>query len=354
MYLNSSAGGNFHIWRQHFPDGQPEQITSGPTEEEGIAMAADGRSFITSVGMKQSSVWVHDSAGERQVSLEGYSYDPKFSPDGRTLCYRISKGTLAASESSQLHAVDLGSGADASLLPGFAVVGLFGHAYDISRDGRQVVVAALDKDGRPRLWVAPLDRRSPPRQIPNTQGDMPVFGPDGEIFFSASEGDSRFAYRVREDGTDLRRVIERPILLLYGISGDGQWFVVELPGKEGPTTVAFPVGGVGSPVPLTVPWAFGIPEPILRWSPEGRRIFITVPTAMSPVTVSGHTYEVPLPKGQMFPRTPAGVLHSEQDIARLPGVRLIDALQVTPSPTTGAYAFVRVTVQRNLFRIPLP
>src|SRR5262245_41943962 len=29
MFLNSSAGGTFHIWRQRFPDGQPEQITSG-------------------------------------------------------------------------------------------------------------------------------------------------------------------------------------------------------------------------------------------------------------------------------------------------------------------------------------
>jgi len=56
----------------------------------------------------------------------------------------------------------------------------------------------------------------------------------------------------------------------------------------------------------------------------------------------------------MFPQTPAGGLHSEEDIAKLPGVRLIDALQVSPSPTAGTYAFVRVTAQRNLFRIPLP
>ena len=53
MYLNSSAGGAFHLWRQRFPDGKPEQITSGPTEEEGIAMAPDGRSLITAVGLKR-------------------------------------------------------------------------------------------------------------------------------------------------------------------------------------------------------------------------------------------------------------------------------------------------------------
>lgn len=84
MYFSSGAGGAFHTWRQRFPTGQPEQITSGPTEEEGIAMAPDGRSFVTAVALRQSVVWVHDSSGDRQVSLEGYSYDPKFTPDGKS------------------------------------------------------------------------------------------------------------------------------------------------------------------------------------------------------------------------------------------------------------------------------
>jgi serine/threonine protein kinase len=159
MYLNSSAGGTFHIWRQRFPDGQPEQITSGPSEEEGIAMALDGRSLITAVGMRQSSVWIHDSNGEWQVSLEGYSYDPKFTPDGKRLCYRILKGASLLSDPSELRVVELGSGRNEALLPGFRVVGLPGLAYDISPDGREVVVSALDLRGKRRLWVAPLDRR---------------------------------------------------------------------------------------------------------------------------------------------------------------------------------------------------
>src|SRR5581483_11243506 len=39
MYFSSDFGGAHHNWRQRFPDGEPEQITSGPTDEEGIAMA---------------------------------------------------------------------------------------------------------------------------------------------------------------------------------------------------------------------------------------------------------------------------------------------------------------------------
>ena len=48
MYFSSNPGGVFHTWRQRFPDGQPEQITSGPTEEEGIAMAAGRATFRSS------------------------------------------------------------------------------------------------------------------------------------------------------------------------------------------------------------------------------------------------------------------------------------------------------------------
>ena len=74
MYFSADAGDGFHVWRQRFPDGPPEQVTSGPTEEEGLAVAPDGKSLITSVGLTQRSVWFHDASGERQISLEGYAY----------------------------------------------------------------------------------------------------------------------------------------------------------------------------------------------------------------------------------------------------------------------------------------
>lgn len=53
MYFTSDAGeGLNHIWRERFPDGEPQQITAGPTEEEGIAIAPDGRSFVTAVALE--------------------------------------------------------------------------------------------------------------------------------------------------------------------------------------------------------------------------------------------------------------------------------------------------------------
>ena len=45
MYFGATVGRSAHLWRQRFPDGAPEQITFGPIEEEGIALAPDGRSL---------------------------------------------------------------------------------------------------------------------------------------------------------------------------------------------------------------------------------------------------------------------------------------------------------------------
>ncbi|PYS41443.1 MAG: hypothetical protein DMG14_07390, partial [Acidobacteria bacterium] len=88
----------FQIWRQRFPDGQPEQITFGPAEAEGIVVAPDGRSLITSLGFNQRAVWLHENGAERQVSSEGTTMFPQwgdgfprsvFSPDGKKLYYFV-------------------------------------------------------------------------------------------------------------------------------------------------------------------------------------------------------------------------------------------------------------------------
>jgi serine/threonine protein kinase/Tol biopolymer transport system component len=349
MYLNSSVGGAFHIWRERFPDGQPEQITSGPSEEEGIAMAADGRSFITAVGQKQSSVWVHDLNGERQISLEGYSYDPKFTPDGKSLCYRILKGVSMTSDLSEVRIVDLDSGRNESLLPGIAVDGIPGRAYDISPDGREIIVESPDREGKTRLWLAPLDRSSPPRQIPGVIGEQPLFGPGGEIFFRGSDRNPDFAYRVHEDGTGLRKASDQPIVGLSGISPDGQWLLSKV---SGTITMAFPLRG-NSPVEISAAGTQIIVDASVRWSPDGRRIFIPVPRFGGPSMSSAPAYVVPLPPGKELPPIPPGGFRSAEDIAKLPGARLINELQVTPGPAPEVYAFVRETVQRNLYRIPL-
>ena len=89
MYFTSNAVSANHIWRQRFPDGKPEQITAGPTEEEGIAMAPDGRSFVTAVSLQGASLWLHDANGDRQISIEGNAADSSIHADGSKLLYRV-------------------------------------------------------------------------------------------------------------------------------------------------------------------------------------------------------------------------------------------------------------------------
>ena len=234
-------------------------------------------------------------------------------------------------------------------MPGFPIVeNVLGLGWDISPDGRRVVLEALDREGKHRLWLAPLDRRSPPRQISNVEGDGPLFGPRGEIFFRAREGDYGFAYRVREDGTGLQKAIEYPVIETMTVSRDGQWLVVHARPSEERTgaVLAFPLGG-GPPVRIYGP-GMGV-----KWSQDGRLLFLRVSSSSSYSGKAGTTYVVPLPPGRALPEIPPGGFRSEEEIAKLLGVRVIDSPDVAPGPSPGIYAFSREMVQRNLYRIPV-
>jgi dipeptidyl aminopeptidase/acylaminoacyl peptidase len=342
IYLTSKAGGLFHLWRQRFPDGQPEQFTSGLTEEEGIAVAPDGRSIVTAVGLQSSSIWLHDAGGERQISLlEGNAAYPQFTPDGKKLCYRIVKAvprlTGTNRDPGEVWVADVDSGHSEPLAPGFQPLD-----YAISRDGKQMVMEAPDGEGKPRLWLAPFDRRSPPRQIPGVEGRSAQFGPSGEIFFRYTEGSSGFVYRVMPDGTGLRKALEQPVFYLVAVSPDGRWIEAWAPnpGTGRSAVQMFPLAG-GSPIVIGG-------TTFLRWSSSGDTLWIT-----GGAVPDGRTYIVPLPPGKILPRVPPGGLVSKEEIAGLPGARRIDATGA-PSPSRDVYAFERRTVQRNLYRIPIP
>lgn len=337
MYVTSNAGGANHIWRQRFPDGQPQQMTFGPTEEEGIAMAPDGRSFVTAVALRNASVWLHDANGEREISLEGNAVDAKFTPDGKRLLYKVVGSLGEYPLPGEVRVADLEAGRSQPLIPGFQALD-----YDISPDGQQVVIEAVDRDGTSRLWLATFDRRFPPRQIPNVQGRQPRFGPGGEIFFRRTDEASGFVHRIRPDGTEMQKAIDQPIPLLGAVSRDGQWIMgwTARPGNDASAAQLFPLSG-GSPIPIAgfIQW---------EWSPAGDSLSVSG----GPIP-EGRSYIIPLARGEALPRMPAEGLRSERDVAQLPGARKIDAVAV-PGPSADVYAFYRTTIQRNLYRIPIP
>jgi len=156
MYFNVAVDGATHLWRERFPEGTPEQITTGPDEEEGLAVTADGKSLISSVGARTASVWIHDAAGERAVSAEGSASNPMLSSDGKRVYYLLKKNASAPAE---LWSTELPTGRSTLALPGVSMT-----EFDLSADGRMVVFTA-GRGLEPSIFLAPLDRSAAPRKI---------------------------------------------------------------------------------------------------------------------------------------------------------------------------------------------
>ena len=336
MYFSAQVEGSSHLWRQKFPNGAPEQITFGPTEEEGVAVAPDGRSLITSVGTSQSAIWIHDARGERAISSEGYASSPHVSRDGARVFYLLRRESAAVS--AELRTVDLASGKTDNVLPGLAVLD-----YDISPDGKEVAFTAAAAGGESQIWLAWLDRRSAPRQVARG-GSFVSFGANDELVFLLLEEKNNYLYRIKGDGSGRERITSRPILGKHGVSPDGKWVIAAVQGvgdatAEGPKeTVAIPVrGGAARRICVND----GCPA---TWSSDGRLLFVS--SVMSP----GKTLVIPVPPGKSLPDFPfSGITLSTGQ--SLPGTHLIDHDLISPGPDPSTYVFAKKGMQRNLFRI---
>src|SRR6266403_4359539 len=231
--------------------------------------------------------------------------------DATKLYYRILKGgTSPLLGPSELWVADLESGHSEALLPGFAVT-----SYDISLDGRRVAFSSIDADGKSHVWLAPTDRRSPPRQVPNVEGDMPFFGLSGELVVHSVEGGGSFAFRVHEDGTGKQKLASQQIYQILSISPDAQWLV----------TSALPTGGETTWSTLILPMGGGSSVEILnafckaQWQPDSRFFYLSVFTGMQSAGAYGKTYVLPLPHAKMLPDIPAGGFPSEAANRRTSG-----------------------------------
>lgn len=352
LYLNSNAGGGFHIWRQRFAQGKPEQLTFGPTQQEGIWIAPDGKSLVTSAGITNDQVWVHDARGERQIPSEGSaSIDwadrappHPFSSSGRKLFYAVNRPT-SQRPGPELWEANLDTGASEPLLPGIQVTG-----YDIAPGGQQLAYASPDAAGKARLWTARLDRRSPPRQVTELQADDPCFAADGTLFFRGVENRFNFAYRLDSQSRP-QKVVSMPIIAMGGCSADAQWLLVGItwPDPEVPRMwVAYPVSG-GQPVPICSScWP--------QWSYDNRILYVRPGLWGNPAADrhGGHTktYALQIPLGSVVPKIPVGGI-TVDNVTALPAVQVYEEEWIHPGPDPSTYAFVRSTVQRDIYRIPL-
>jgi eukaryotic-like serine/threonine-protein kinase len=352
MYLSVNAGSGFHIWRQPFPDGGPESVTSGATEEQGLSFAADGRSLVTSVGESQSTIWAHDSTGDRQATSEGYAYLPSFSGDGKRLYYLQRSATSPHFVSGELWVTDLSTGRRERLLPDF----LMEH-YDVSQDGKRVVFVSVDRTGHSPLWIAPVDASAPPRRLATLDAVRALFHPKGGVVFVGGEKGAPFLYRVRDDGSGFEKAMAEPVAFIYSVSPSGDamalWTGTGGGASRGQGSVAvYPTRG-GAPTLLCAGCATaggenrGVTPPLVNWSGDGKLLYLHD-------AHSRWTYAIPLPAGRLLPPLPAAGLASFEEAANFPGARRIPNERAFMGADPARYAYPRVSTHRNLYRISLP
>jgi eukaryotic-like serine/threonine-protein kinase len=342
IYVSSNAGGTFHIWRQRISGGEPEQITSGATEEEGVALTPDGRWLITSVGLEESEVWFHDAAGDRRISSEGFAHQPQLSPDRKKLFYLSDPAVQQGFPKGELWEADLATGQLEHLLPGFLVT-----SYDISADGKQIVFASTHESRGPRIWVAPLDRRSSPRRLSSADEDMPRSMSGGYIMFRVSEGHTNFLYRMKPDGTGRERLLPNPVISADAISPDGTFVLAVAPVADEELSVAV----------IAFPLRGGAPQRVCslcftRLTPDGGFLVLDW-WGDGGMDANRKTFAIPLRDGRKLPPLPPSGIRSKSDLDSIPGLRVIDQPSAVPGPGLATYAFIRNSVHRNLYRISL-
>jgi len=342
LYFSTNTGGGTHVWRQRFPDGTPEQVTFGVTEEHGIDFASDGRSFVTSIGTSQSTVWVHDANGTRQLTSEGYAFRPAISPDGQKLYYLVRGDSTGSFISGGLWVTDLASGQNQRLLPDFQI-----QTYSISADGQRI--AFVDGRAPGGVWIAPLNAQTPPRQLVAMSSWAVYFGTPGELVLAASEKDGTiFVYRISERDGATEKIVDTSNIFTFDVSPDGQ-FVVAQDSRRWGSLKVYPRGH-GDPLLVcescSPPQGTDPKPPDMNWTRDGKFLYLKF---------DGSTYAIPLSAGRMLPDIPAKGFQSKEQVAALPGARLVsDEPNVLPGPDPSIYAFTKVTTQRNIYRVPVP
>lgn len=349
MYFSADAGGGFHLFRQRFPPGEAEQITFGATEEEGVAVAPDGKSLITAVGEEQSSVWLHDPAGERQVSTEGYAYVPFLSPDQRKIFYLVRSRSAAELVSGGLWVLDLASGKREALFPGTLIT-----RYDLSPSGSEIAFAKDEGRGRSSVWLAALGPEPSPVKLVSRDATRPLFVAGGSIVFVRKEAGRNFVYQSKRGAAAPEKLLPDPVISLQSASPDGRFVIAWVAAKAGERSgavKAYPTDG-GEPKLICAACSVSGTFPIVRWSRDQK--FFYFASHAVPAMRGGKTVAIPLAAGQFFPDLPAAGINSDSDLLALPGVHVLPQTDVAPGPDPSSYAYSRMTTHRNLYRISIP
>jgi dipeptidyl aminopeptidase/acylaminoacyl peptidase len=332
MFFSAEVAGARHLWRQAFPNGAVERIDlGGATEEEGVAIDPKGEWLITSIGRRQSSLWLHRPDGDVPLSPEGEQFlQPITSADGTRL-YFLSR--RSAGQPLELKRMDIASRRLESLVPDHEVID-----YDVSPDERTIAFTTPGRNGLD-VWVASIDRSSAPRLVVANASDV-HFGAQDDLVFVVREGTSNYLDRIGLNGTGRTRIDSTPIQDAGALSADRRW-AIEVTGPF--AFRAFPVYGGAAPRAICADSCS------LRWSRNGQWLYVT----WSRSDTRERAAAIPLRSGEVFPPSPPATDDPLGAWLKLPGVRPLDSPDVSPGPDPSTYVFRKTTQLTNLFRVPI-
>ena len=155
-------------------------------------MSSDGKSLLTSVGVRDYTVWIHDARGDRQLSSEGDAFGTSSRRDGSKLYYLMQSG-----QNSGVEPLGQRAGQRKNRTGGFCLFAVLSgstmESYDVSHDDKQVVFSLKDQNGLSHVWLASTDHRSSPHLLPSdTSQDSPFFLPNGDLVLRSTEDGAEF------------------------------------------------------------------------------------------------------------------------------------------------------------------
>ena len=348
MYFTVSVNGARHLWRQAYPNGNPEQITTGPTEEEGVVVEPGGRSLLTALGKRESSIGLHEANRDRVLVSEGEvlgwrpgeDSPPCFSPDGEFIYYltRPKQGALP-----ELWRVETTSARSEAVFPG-----IWMKDFDLSPDGKEIFYSEISPSGTNELRIASVDGSSPPVRIPVSGAHMLHFGSRGKLLVVRREGHSIYLEVMNRDGSDLHKAIANPIIDDPYFSPSRDWVVtiVAPPGNSPPFTGAFPLNGGPPREMCSEAPCFPV------WSPDGKWLLLYVGKGSE--ADAARNLVIPLAPGKTLPDLPAGGIRPNPETKEFPGSFYVNHVGFIRGSNPFRYAYLDNRDHRNIYRITLP
>ena len=153
---------------------------------------------------------------------------------------------------------------------------------------------------------------------------------------------------MNRDGSGRAKVVPHPILNVMSVSPDGLWIATLVPVNDEQAKFA----------EIAIPTHGGVSKRVCsgycvaRWAPDGSYFYVTVELG-SPAS-PGTTVAIPIPKGKTLPELPESGIRSLTDGLALSGALVINHSEISPGLNPSTYVYVKTTMHRNLFRIPIP